>query len=56
MSIQGYLVNVGKFPKTVFPSTPIVNHKDGSKSFYFYDNGKPLLAKKTSKEVAFKVN
>jgi hypothetical protein len=41
--LQGYLVQDGKIPQIVFPSTNIVT-KNGCTQFWFYDKGKPKLA------------
>lgn len=55
MSVQGYLVYVGKTPQVVMPATSIVN-KQGNKQFYFWSNGKSLLAVKRPHDFYFKVN
>lgn len=43
MSLQGYLVVSNDKPQVVMPNTKPVT-KQGKKQFWFYDNGKALLA------------
>lgn len=48
MSLQDYLVVTNGKPQVVMPNTKPVT-KQGKKQFWFYDNGKALLAVQSTK-------
>lgn len=39
-----FLVFTGRIPQVVTPATSITNNGDGSKSFWYWDNGKSIKA------------